>query len=95
MLALAFGCTVLLELFRSGHEFDFRAESSALSSNGHVIDCLTLPHPCGQVAEAVRGKGALFLEAPVSGSKGPAEQGQLIFLTAGESLAASAGCQIG
>lgn len=37
-----------------------------------------------QVADAVRGAGAAFLEAPVSGSKGPAEQGQLIFLTAGE-----------
>jgi 3-hydroxyisobutyrate dehydrogenase-like beta-hydroxyacid dehydrogenase len=35
------------------------------------------------VAAAVRAAGALFLEAPVSGSKGPAEQGQLIFLTAG------------
>jgi hypothetical protein len=36
-----------------------------------------------QVAAAVRGAGALFLEAPVSGSKGPAEQGALIFLTGG------------
>lgn len=40
------------------------------------------PRPL-QVAAAVRAKGASFLEAPVSGSKGPAEQGQLIFLTAG------------
>ena len=29
--------------------------------------------------------GGLFLEAPVSGSKGPAEQGKLIFLTGGKS----------
>ncbi|GFR42250.1 hypothetical protein Agub_g3144 [Astrephomene gubernaculifera] len=36
------------------------------------------------VAAAVRGAGAAFLEAPVSGSKGPAEQGKLIFLTAGD-----------
>jgi glyoxylate/succinic semialdehyde reductase len=36
------------------------------------------------VAAAVRAKGGLFLEAPVSGSKGPAENGQLIFLTAGD-----------
>jgi glyoxylate/succinic semialdehyde reductase len=34
------------------------------------------------VAQAVRARGGLFLEAPVSGSKGPAEQGQLFFLTA-------------
>ncbi|KAI9072660.1 hypothetical protein K1719_045380 [Acacia pycnantha] len=32
----------------------------------------------------VMSTGALFLEAPVSGSKKPAEDGQLIFLTAGD-----------
>ncbi len=36
-----------------------------------------------RIAAAVRAKGGAFLEAPVSGSKGPAEQGTLIFLTAG------------
>lgn len=36
------------------------------------------------IAAAVRATGAEFLEAPVSGSKGPAEQGKLIFLTAGK-----------
>lgn len=36
------------------------------------------------IAAAVHGAGAKFLEAPVSGSKGPAEQGKLIFLTAGD-----------
>lgn len=36
-----------------------------------------------QIAAAVRAAGGLFLEAPVSGSKGPAEQGALIFLTGG------------
>ncbi len=35
------------------------------------------------IAAAVRATGAHFLEAPVSGSKGPAINGQLIFLTAG------------
>lgn len=38
------------------------------------------------VAEAVRAAGGAYLEAPVSGSKGPAEQGQLIFLTGGVCL---------
>ncbi|KAK3013460.1 hypothetical protein RJ639_009768, partial [Escallonia herrerae] len=33
----------------------------------------------------IKATGALFLEAPVSGSKKPAEDGQLIFLTAGDS----------
>jgi glyoxylate/succinic semialdehyde reductase len=35
------------------------------------------------MAEAVRAKGGDFLEAPVSGSKGPAAAGQLIFLCGG------------
>jgi len=37
-----------------------------------------------KVAQAVRSTGALFLEAPVSGSKAPAELGTLIFLAAGD-----------
>lgn len=37
-----------------------------------------------QIASAVRQAGGQFLEAPVSGSKGPAIQGELIFLTAGD-----------
>ena len=36
-----------------------------------------------EIAAAVRGAGGRYIEAPVSGSKGPAEQGALIFLTAG------------
>jgi glyoxylate/succinic semialdehyde reductase len=39
-----------------------------------------------QVAEAIRGAGARYLEAPVSGSKQPAEKGQLIFLAGGMCL---------
>lgn len=36
------------------------------------------------IAAAVHGNGGTYIEAPISGSKGPAEQGALIFLTAGE-----------
>ena len=36
-----------------------------------------------KISEAIKSKQGQFLEAPVSGSKGPAEQGKLIFLTAG------------
>ena len=36
------------------------------------------------VASIVRGAGASFLEAPVSGSKAPAEQGAIIFMAAGD-----------
>jgi glyoxylate/succinic semialdehyde reductase len=35
-------------------------------------------------AQLVHGTGAQYLEAPVSGTKGPAEQGQLIFLAGGD-----------
>lgn len=34
--------------------------------------------------QLVHGAGAQYLEAPVSGSKGPAEQGTLIFLAGGD-----------
>ena len=34
--------------------------------------------------QLVRGVGAEYLEAPVSGSKAPAEQGTLIFLAGGD-----------
>ncbi|WOK91349.1 hypothetical protein Cni_G00040 [Canna indica] len=36
------------------------------------------------ISKQIKDTGALFLEAPVSGSKKPAEDGQLIFLTAGD-----------
>lgn len=36
------------------------------------------------ISAAIKETGARFLEAPVSGSKKPAEDGQLIFLTAGD-----------
>ncbi|CAL0322081.1 unnamed protein product [Lupinus luteus] len=36
------------------------------------------------ISRNIKSAGALFLEAPVSGSKKPAEDGQLIFLTAGD-----------
>ena len=50
------------------------------------VDVSTVDDATSQaVADAVRKAGGLFLEAPVSGSKGPAEQGKLIFLTAGKS----------
>ncbi|GAB2282366.1 Putative oxidoreductase glyr1 [Dionaea muscipula] len=37
-----------------------------------------------KISEAITSKGGYFLEAPVSGSKKPAEDGQLIILAAGE-----------
>jgi len=57
----------------------------ALSAGKMLVDCATLtPERMAFMAGATSAKGAKFLEAPVSGSKGPAEAGQLIFLTAGD-----------
>mmetsp|Transcript_13682 Transcript_13682/g.35150 ORF Transcript_13682/g.35150 Transcript_13682/m.35150 type:complete len:406 (+) Transcript_13682:156-1373(+) len=50
---------------------------------GYVDVSTVDPFTARQIQDGVRAAGAQFLEAPVSGSKGPAEQGQLIFLTAG------------
>ena len=50
-----------------------------------IVDCATLtPERMAAMSSAVKAAGGSFLEAPVSGSKGPAEAGQLIFLTAGD-----------
>lgn len=49
-----------------------------------VVDCATLAEADMQsMNKAVAAKGGRFLEAPVSGSKGPAATGALIFLCAG------------
>jgi hypothetical protein len=39
-----------------------------------------------QILQAVKQKGGAFLEAPVSGSKKPAEDGQLVILAAGDKV---------
>ena len=50
-----------------------------------LVDCATLrPEDMTSLADRVHSKGGLFCEAPVSGSKGPAEAGQLIFMVAGD-----------
>ncbi|GKY99264.1 hypothetical protein MPSEU_000881500 [Mayamaea pseudoterrestris] len=63
------------------------AETGTLAGVGpgkSIVDCATLAETTMQEMEqAVIDKGGRFLEAPVSGSKGPAAQGTLIFLCAG------------
>lgn len=39
-----------------------------------------------QQLQAITSKGGSFLEAPVSGSKKPAEDGQLVILAAGDKV---------
>ncbi len=64
------------------------SENSAfagLSEGKILVDCATLsPERMIEMSDAVTAKGGIFLEAPVSGSKVPAEMGQLIFLCGGE-----------
>lgn len=45
---------------------------------GLLVSCLLF--------QAVKQKGGAFLEAPVSGSKKPAEDGQLVILAAGDKV---------
>lgn len=50
-----------------------------------VVDCATLsPERMSKIYSDITAKGGKFLEAPVSGSKVPAETGTLIFLCGGD-----------
>lgn len=58
---------------------------AGLASGKTLVDCATLREADMQrMSDAASRCGARFLEAPVSGSKGPAQQGQLVFLAAGD-----------
>jgi 3-hydroxyisobutyrate dehydrogenase-like beta-hydroxyacid dehydrogenase len=57
---------------------------AGVSSGKSIVDCATLAEAdMTRMEKEVIGKGGRFLEAPVSGSKGPAADGTLIFLCAG------------
>lgn len=57
---------------------------AGVSTGKNVVDCATLAEAdMVRMNDAVVQKGGTFLEAPVSGSKAPAANGQLIFLCAG------------
>ncbi|XP_004146817.1 glyoxylate/succinic semialdehyde reductase 2, chloroplastic [Cucumis sativus] len=59
--------------------------ASGLSPGKGYVDVSTVDGATSKLISArIKDTGALFLEAPVSGSKKPAEDGQLIFLTAGD-----------
>lgn len=56
-----------------------------VSEGKQLVDCATLrPGDMSSLAARVRAKGGAFMEAPVSGSKGPAAAGALIFMAAGD-----------
>ena len=50
--------------------------------DGH--DAPTIVYWPHMLLQAIKASGATYLEAPVSGSKQPAEKGQLIFLCGGD-----------
>ncbi|XP_062024859.1 glyoxylate/succinic semialdehyde reductase 2, chloroplastic [Rosa rugosa] len=59
--------------------------ASGMSSGKGYVDVSTVDGETSKlIGGHIKATGALFLEAPVSGSKKPAEDGQLIFLTAGD-----------
>lgn len=60
------------------------AASSIAAGKGYVDVSTVDAETSKAIATAIRSAGGQFLEAPVSGSKGPAEQGQLIFLCGGD-----------
>lgn len=61
-----------------------REASDGLAPGKGYVDCSTVDAATAKAVGAkVEGAGGQFLEAPVSGSKAPAENGQLIFLCGG------------
>eukprot|EP00240_Pyramimonas_obovata_P015367 CAMPEP_0118933128 /NCGR_PEP_ID=MMETSP1169-20130426/11367_1 /TAXON_ID=36882 /ORGANISM="Pyramimonas obovata, Strain CCMP722" /LENGTH=281 /DNA_ID=CAMNT_0006875855 /DNA_START=122 /DNA_END=967 /DNA_ORIENTATION=+ len=57
----------------------------AIDSTKSYVDMSTVDADTStKICEAITAAGGRFLEAPVSGSKGPAIQGQLIILAAGD-----------
>ncbi|XP_052184378.1 glyoxylate/succinic semialdehyde reductase 1-like [Diospyros lotus] len=65
--------------------FDKNGVLEQISSGKGYIDMSTVDfHTSSRISEAIISKGGYFLEAPVSGSKKPAEDGQLVMLAAGE-----------
>lgn len=65
--------------------FDKDGVLEQICSGKGYIDMSTVDaDTSSKISEAIISKGGCFLEAPVSGSKKPAEDGQLVILAAGE-----------
>jgi len=72
------------EAVRSVYEMD-GGVLAGVSAGKCIVDCATLAEEDMKRCSAdVLAKGGRFLEAPVSGSKGPAANGQLVFLCGGD-----------
>jgi len=58
---------------------------AGVAAGKQLVDCATLaPEDMARLSAQVVERGGRFLEAPVTGSKVPARDGQLVFLTAGD-----------
>lgn len=58
---------------------------AGISAGKKFVDMSTVDEDTAkEIGAAITAKGGIFLEAPVSGSKGPALQGQLVILAAGD-----------
>jgi 3-hydroxyisobutyrate dehydrogenase-like beta-hydroxyacid dehydrogenase len=65
--------------------FDAGGVLEGIGAGKAYVDVSTVdPTTSLRIAEAVKAKGGRFLEAPVSGSKKPAEDGTLVFLCSGD-----------
>ncbi|KAL3145051.1 hypothetical protein ABBQ32_003540 [Trebouxia sp. C0010 RCD-2024] len=59
--------------------------AAGMGSGKGYVDVSTVDAGTAQnISKAIKNTGALYLEAPVSGSKAPAEKGELIFLCGGD-----------
>jgi 3-hydroxyisobutyrate dehydrogenase len=60
---------------------------ASLKAGAVAIECSTVsPDWVGELAQQVAGRGASFLDAPVTGSKGHAAAGELLFLVGGDGV---------
>ncbi|KAJ6874042.1 glyoxylate/succinic semialdehyde reductase 1-like [Populus alba x Populus x berolinensis] len=65
--------------------FDKDGVLEQIGSGKGYIDMSTVdPETSSKISQAITSTGGAFLEAPVSGSKQPAETGQLVILAAGD-----------
>ncbi|MGI3786112.1 MAG: NAD(P)-dependent oxidoreductase [Janthinobacterium lividum] len=83
--AVADADVVLLMLFDTAAVLEVMTESLPAVENSAVwVQCSTIgPEGTAQVADLASRYGAPFVDAPVLGTKQPAEQGSLVFLAAG------------
>ncbi|QNP76177.1 NAD(P)-dependent oxidoreductase [Streptomyces roseirectus] len=79
VLMLADEAAVDAVLGRGTPEFAARVAGRTLVHMG-----TTAPEYSGSLQDDVRAAGGRYVEAPVSGSRGPAEQGQLVAMLAGD-----------